>query len=70
LRERCGPDFLIVTPGIRGTGAAGDDQARTLSAAEAVQAGANYIVVGRPILRAPDAREAARAIADSLATVR
>jgi orotidine-5'-phosphate decarboxylase len=70
LRERCGPDFVIVTPGIRGAGAASDDQARTLSAAEAVEAGATYIVVGRPILRAADPREAARAITDSLASVR
>ena len=60
IRARCGADFQIVTPGIRsGPAIAGDDQARTLSAAEAVAAGANYLVIGRPILKAPDPAAAA-----------
>jgi orotidine-5'-phosphate decarboxylase len=73
LRERRGRDFVIVTPGIRGGVSAGhraDDQARTLSAAEALAAGASYLVVGRPIIGAPNPREAAEAIASSCATWR
>jgi len=71
LRARCGESFAIVTPGIRAGGEqARDDQARTLSAAEAVRAGATYIVVGRPIIRAPDPAAAARAICEELAAVR
>lgn len=67
IRARCGQDFQIVTPGIRsGPVIAGDDQARTLSAAEAVRAGANYLVIGRPILKAPDPSQAARQIVASL----
>ena len=67
VRARCGADFLIVTPGIRaGAAVAGDDQARTLSAAEAMKAGANYLVIGRPILQAADPAGAARAISGSL----
>ena len=68
IRARCGPAFQIVTPGIRsGPAIAGDDQARTLSAAEAMAAGANYLVIGRPILRALDPGRAAEEIARSLA---
>ncbi len=66
IRERCGPDFAIVTPGIRGGGAGTggkDDQERTMTPAEAVAAGASYIVVGRPIIAAANARKAAEDIA-------
>jgi orotidine-5'-phosphate decarboxylase len=86
LRERCGPDFAIVTPGIRGGAAASvakqdgaiasvakhddapasvakhDDQERTLGPAEAIAAGASYLVVGRPIIAAANARKAAEAM--------
>jgi len=70
LRERCGPDFLIVTPGIRTGTVAGDDQSRTSTPAGALAAGASYLVVGRPILRARDPRGAAEAIAAGLSRSR
>lgn len=64
LRERCDPRFTIVTPGIRGADDAKGDQHRTATAAGALSAGANYIVVGRPIIAAPDPRAAAERIAE------
>ena len=66
IREMCGPNFAIVTPGIRGGAATvtgKDDQERTMSAPEAIAAGATYIVVGRPIIAAEDPRAAAQRIA-------
>ena len=69
IRQACGPDFQIVTPGIRGAsaGAERNDQSRTMGPAEAIRAGASYIVVGRPIIAAADPRGAAAAIVEELA---
>jgi len=67
IRSACGPDFQIVTPGIRPADQQGkDDQARTLTPAEAMIAGASYLVIGRPITAAANPREAAERIAASL----
>ena len=68
LRNALGPGVLIVTPGVRPKGAEGHDQTRTMTPAEAIVAGANYIVVGRPITRAADPREAAEAIVEEIAS--
>ncbi len=54
IRERCGKQFLIVTPGIRLPSDKKDDQKRTMSPNEAISAGANYLVIGRPIKEAKD----------------
>jgi orotidine-5'-phosphate decarboxylase len=68
LRDALGPGVLIVTPGIRPKGAERHDQTRTMTPAEAIAAGADYIVVGRPITRAPDPRAAAEAIVEEIAS--
>jgi orotidine-5'-phosphate decarboxylase len=67
LREQSRPGFAIVTPGIRGGGAPKDDQQRTMSAREAVAAGASYIVVGRPVIGAADPRAAAEELVTATA---
>jgi orotidine-5'-phosphate decarboxylase len=68
IRSACGPAFAIVTPGIRGASAGTDknDQARTMGPADAVRAGASYLVVGRPIIAAADPRAAAQKIAEEM----
>ena len=65
IRTLCGPGFVIVTPGIRGGAAvtSKDDQERTMTAVGAITAGSSYLVVGRPVIAAPDPREAAEKIA-------
>jgi len=63
IRRSCGSSFTIVTPGIRGADDARGDQNRTMSASDALTAGASYLVVGRPIIAAPDPRKAAERIA-------
>jgi orotidine-5'-phosphate decarboxylase len=70
IRNACGPSFQIVTPGIRGASAGSErnDQSRTMGPADAIKAGANFIVVGRPIIAAADPRGAAAAIVEELGT--
>ena len=62
IRDETGPDFLIVTPGIRPEGADIADQARVMTPARAMAAGATHLVVGRPITQAPDPKAATKAI--------
>jgi orotidine-5'-phosphate decarboxylase len=75
IRRACGKDFLIVVPGIRPVVGGGravawkgklDDQSRIATPAEAIRAGADYLVVGRPITGAPDPAAAAQAIVDEI----
>lgn len=66
IREALGPDALIVTPGVRPSWAGADDQARVMTPREAAEAGADYIVCGRPILKHEDPAEAARLILEEL----
>jgi orotidine-5'-phosphate decarboxylase len=62
IRRACGDNFLIVTPGVRPAGSAINDQSRIATPAGAVKAGANYLVIGRPITASADPRAAAEAI--------
>ncbi len=66
LRRRCGPDFLLVTPGIRPAGSGVDDQQRVATPRQALTDGANYLVIGRPITRATDPLAALRGICAEL----
>lgn len=66
IRSKVGKDFVIVTPGIRPTWASEDDQKRIVTPKDAVELGTDYVVVGRPITRAKDMKDAAKRIADEL----
>jgi orotidine-5'-phosphate decarboxylase len=67
VRRACGPDFLVVTPGVRPAGSDLADQRRVMSPLQAITAGADILVVGRPITAAPSPGEAARLIAEEVA---
>jgi orotidine-5'-phosphate decarboxylase len=66
IREACGKDFLIVTPGVRPAFASADDQKRIMTPGEAVGAGADYLVIGRPISAASDPVRACEMIIDEI----
>jgi orotidine-5'-phosphate decarboxylase len=66
IRQKCGEKFLIVTPGIRLPSDKKDDQKRTLSPKEAISAGANYLVIGRPIKEAKDPLAAVQRIVEDI----
>lgn len=68
VRAECGPDFLLVIPGIRPAGSDAADQKRVTTPAEAMRLGASHLVIGRPIAAAADPRAAALAIAAELAS--
>jgi len=67
VRTAVGPDIALVTPGIRPAGAATGDQKRVTTPADAIRAGADYLVVARPIIRAEDPRAAAEAVQAEIA---
>ena len=68
IRRACGPKFIILIPGVRPSHGAANDQSRIATPAEAIRAGADYLVVGRPITAAPNPRAAAQAIANEIAS--
>jgi orotidine-5'-phosphate decarboxylase len=69
LRRDLGPDFLLVIPGVRPSWSAAGDQKRLMEPRQAMDSGADYLVIGRPITGAPDPAEAARRIAQEIAGV-
>jgi orotidine-5'-phosphate decarboxylase len=66
IRRLCGPEFLIITPGIRPAWSGGDDQKRIVTPAQAMKNGSSYIVVGRPITREKNKADAARKIVEEM----
>lgn len=66
VREACGENFVIITPGVRPVGAAANDQQRIMTPGEAATRGATFLVVGRPITKAPDPVQTARSILDEI----
>lgn len=66
IRAACGQDFRIVVPGVRPANSSTNDQSRVATPTEAVQAGADYLVIGRPIAAAADPADAARKILDEM----
>lgn len=69
IRRACGPGFLIVVPGVRPASASVNDQSRVATPADAIRAGADYLVIGRPVTAAADPRKAALAIGEEIAAV-
>lgn len=69
IREACGPDFLIVTPGIRPSFAATNDQKRIATPSSALKDGASRLVIGRPITQAEHPQEAVRLIIEEMESV-
>lgn len=67
IRAECGPNFKLITPGVRPEWAAANDQKRIMTPEQAVAAGADYLVIGRPITAAEDPSAAARRIASAIA---
>ncbi len=67
MRPAMGHQISLVTPGIRPTGAASGDQKRIMTPARAIAAGADYLVIGRPVMEAADPKAAAEAIQAEIA---
>ena len=69
IRNRLGPDFSLITPGIRPAGSQADDQRRVMTPADAIRAGSNYLVIGRPVTRADDPVSVLRTINSALSAL-
>ena len=69
LRDRLGPDFRLITPGIRPAGSQADDQRRVMTPADAISAGSSYLVIGRPVTQADDPVSVLRTINSELSAL-